>query len=186
MKVIIGLGNIGEEYVNNRHNVGFHFIEFILGFLRPDKEVKQKFSIIYECRFRGQDILLVKPITQMNLAGLSVKEVVKLYNLKLSELLIVHDDLDIELGKYKLQIGKGPAGHNGVLDVEKKLKTKNFLRLRIGIENRKDKFVLGEEYVLNDFLKEEVIILNEIFKLAWNEILEKFILEWQRKGLTKI
>lgn len=177
MKAIIGLGNIGEIYAKNRHNVGFQFIKFGVGSLKIERKKSYKFSIIYECKLKGRQILIVKPTALMNLSGLSAKEVMHLYSLNLKDLLIVHDDLDIELGKYKLQKRKGPAGHNGVIDIENKLKNKDFLRLRIGIENRKDMLVPGEEYVLSDFLEKEIVIINDVFKKAWQEVLEVFILD---------
>jgi PTH1 family peptidyl-tRNA hydrolase len=99
----------------------------------------------------------------MNDSGSFVKQLVDQYKLDLSNLYIVHDDLDIKLGEYKIQFGRGPKDHNGILDIEAKLGTKDFWRVRIGVDNRPlDDKPMGEEYVLQNFTSEERVILDKV------------------------
>jgi len=115
LKLIIGLGNPSEKYQNTYHSVGLLFINYL-----KEKLPKPNFYILASNTF-------------MNLSGDFVKSALKKYNLKPDQILIVHDDADIEIGKYKLSFAKNSAGHKGVDSVIKSLKTKNFWRLRIGI-----------------------------------------------------
>jgi PTH1 family peptidyl-tRNA hydrolase len=162
-KIIVGLGNPSEEFINTRHNTGFMYIDYLLETLKSKdiKEKKLKNSIVYEV---GEDLVLVKPQTFMNESGLAVKEVVKWFDVNVEEeLILVHDDLDIPLGKSKLQFAKSPKEHNGVISVENHLGTTHFKRLRIGVENRGRKSISGEKYVLRKFKKDELIIIGEMF-----------------------
>ena len=184
MKLIVGLGNPGEKYENNRHNVGFMFVDYLLQKIYDENSIRQltdKFeydkyllSNIYE----GKEIVLAKPQTYMNKSGDAVKKLLERFptpshqppttnhpstSLRAS-LIIVHDDLDIPFGKFKIQT-QGPKQHNGITDIQNKLRTMDFLRVRIGVdarppENRMD----GEEYVLQNFTEEERSKLPELFK----------------------
>ena len=149
MKLIIGLGNPGGKYVKTRHNAGFLVVEELL------KNKKNVFT----------DFLIKKSDVFMNDSGSFVKKLVDQYNLDLSNLYIVHDDLDIPLGSYKIQFGTGPKVHNGVSSTEETLGTKDFWRVRIGVDNRKiEDRMLGEEYVLQNFTGEERKILDKVIK----------------------
>ncbi|OGK18783.1 hypothetical protein A2866_01975 [Candidatus Roizmanbacteria bacterium RIFCSPHIGHO2_01_FULL_39_8] len=181
MKIVVGLGNPGEKYKNNRHNVGQMLVDYFLEtyntqLVTPEEKIifkKNKYAMseIAECKksqvisYKLKGIILVKPLTFMNLSGQAVREVVKSYKLKvISDLVIIHDDLDIPLGKFKIQKGVGPLLHNGVSSIEQFLDSKDFLRVRIGIDNRTpDKSIDGETYVLQDFLPEEKKIVFELF-----------------------
>ncbi|MBU1071203.1 aminoacyl-tRNA hydrolase, partial [Patescibacteria group bacterium] len=114
MKLIVGLGNIGEKYKNTRHNVGFMVVDE----LEKHKEDLGK-------------VMLVKPATFMNESGRAVAKMVRFYKLDLDNLYVVHDDLDLKLGEYKIQKGVGPKVHNGILSVEKELGDKEFWRVRV-------------------------------------------------------
>lgn len=152
MKLIIGLGNPGEKYKNNRHNVGHMVI---------DKLTKTpKFQI------PGQ-IRILKSQNFMNDSGEFVKKLVDQYRLDLSNLWIIHDDLDLALGTYKIQFGKGPKLHYGVGSVEKELGTSEFWRVRVGVDNRGEnptsrKASRGRDYVLQDFSPEEKKVINKV------------------------
>lgn len=171
-KVIIGLGNPGDEYKSTRHNTGFMYIDYLLNKHR-DKQIKEKKlknSSIYEV---GDDLVFVKPQTFMNESGLAVREVIKWLEVDIEkELVLVHDDLDIPLGKYKFQFAKSPKDHKGVKSVEKHLGTIHFHRLRIGVDNREGKHIdtsassvrSGERYVLENFKEEELVCMREIFE----------------------
>jgi PTH1 family peptidyl-tRNA hydrolase len=120
---------------------------------------------------RLPNILLIKPQTFMNKSGDAVKKTVLHYKIRpLQDLVVVHDDLDIPFGKFKVQ-NQGPKAHNGLTDIQNKLQTMDFLRIRIGVDNRPaENRINGEEYVLQDFSKEEMPQLPELFK----KIAERF------------
>lgn len=146
MKIIIGLGNPGKEYENTRHNVGFffadkiknqwHFPEFEM-----NKKLNSEISEFIPSASRGlpagrqgsQKILLVKPQTFMNLSGSAVKNILDFYKLTPDDIIVIHDDLDIAIGKYKVATDSSSAGHNGVQNLIEKLGTQKFKRIRIGI-----------------------------------------------------
>jgi len=160
--IIIGLGNPGKKYQNNRHNVGHMFIDYL-----------NKLAI--DQKNKSFTLKTFKTNCFMNESGKEVEKILKklqvpprqtwLSSYKLQDVFIVHDDLDIPLGKFRIDFGKGPRLHNGLKSIEQTLKTKDFWRIRIGIDNRKKTgWVDGETYVLQDFLKEEREVLeNEVF-----------------------
>lgn len=165
MKIIVGLGNPGEQYKNTRHNVGWLALDQYLGEVKW-LESKKFQALIYE----DQDFLFVKPLTFMNNSGQTVQKILNYYkllpknlgliakkNIDLNDcLLVIHDDLDLNFGDYKIAVDSGSAGQRGVQSIIDYLKTKKFTRLRLGIKNEllrihipPDKFVLapfsGEE-----------------------------------------
>jgi PTH1 family peptidyl-tRNA hydrolase len=145
MKLIIGLGNPGREYSSSRHNAGHLFV---------DKLRKIKLP---------KDVVVKKSGVFMNESGQSVAGLIRNYKLEIKNLVIAHDDLDIPLGSYKIQFGTGPKDHNGVISVETELGTKDFWRIRIGVDNRKSEDrVEGEEYVLQNFTEGERKILDRV------------------------
>jgi PTH1 family peptidyl-tRNA hydrolase len=144
MKLIIGLGNPGEKYKNNRHNVGYMVID----------KLKKGF----------------KTNCFMNESGKIVKELIEQYKVDLPNLWIIHDDLDIPLGSYKIQFGKGPKDHNGLKSIDDSLGTNEYWHVRIGVDYRKpEDRIPGEEYVLQDFTDEERKILDKVV----NEVCKK-------------
>ncbi|MCS6956536.1 MAG: aminoacyl-tRNA hydrolase [Patescibacteria group bacterium] len=173
MKIIIGLGNPGEKYQNNRHNVGKLFIDyFISGLINWQvSELKEKNKIVAKI-FKNNSLILAKSEEFMNLSGKIVKKIIKNYKLKIKNLYIVHDDLDIPLGKFKIQLSQGPKLHNGIKSIEEALKTKNFWRIRIGVDARKkENWIDGETYVLQNLLPEEKEILqNQVFPKIFEKI----------------
>ena len=167
-KLIIGLGNPGEYHEKTRHNTGIMFIDYILSNYTNYREGKLKHSNYYKV---DNELILIKPNTYMNNSGLAVKEAVKWLDINIErDLILAHDDLDIPLGKYKFQFAKSPKVHNGVKSVEYHLGTNKFYRIRIGIENRGDKKIDGEMYVLSNFNSNESTILNEILAVIINEL----------------
>lgn len=168
MKLIVGLGNPGDEYINSRHNAGFKFVDRFTGEARFSMEGKFE-SLVY----RDKDVLFVKPQTFMNESGRAVRKIMDFYKLGIEDVILVHDDLDLKLGEYKLQTGVGPKVHNGVSSVEASLPDKNFLRVRIGIDNREKNIYTGAgaDYVLSNFGKEEMEELDEVMEEAADELL---------------
>lgn len=178
-KILIGLGNPDEQFLKNRHNVGFLFLDYVYRNstrLTPFKYNKFADSFmcwVYINNDSLKKILLVKPQTFMNRSGVSVKQLFKLnIDVSIKNLIIVHDDLDILLGDFKISSGKGPKKHNGIISIEKSIETNEFLRVRIGIENRSSKNISGEKYVLQDFTETEFFKLEEV---VFPKIFEKLI-----------
>lgn len=187
MNIIVGLGNPGKQYINTKHNAGFIFLDALRekflyqkGIYVTDWRLEDTFQSEISFLKEGTKIVavFVKPQTFMNNSGDAVAKIVK--KLEIEELnenmILVHDDLDIPLGEYKIQRGKAPSGHNGVNSVEDRLGTNNFKRVRIGIENRENKNIPGEDYVLTKFSKEEKIIVEETIQKAIQGILFDIIL----------
>ena len=165
MKLIVGLGNPGEQYTRTRHNVGFVVVEKVV-------EKLEGVSWRLEKKFEAEVIqigetLFVKPQTFMNRSGESVDKIVRLYKISDESVYVVHDDLDIILGEYKLQLGKGPRLHYGVESVEQELGSKDFWRVRVGVENRDVKGnsgIPGEQYSLQNFAPYEQETLTKVIE----------------------
>ncbi len=164
-KLLTGLGNPGKDYENTRHNAGFLFLDFLSGYFKfGEKQSKTETNALGELTYYpGMQLYLLKPATYMNLSGKAVAEIIKYNNIDPSDLLLIHDDLDLMLGKYKLQLAKSPHVHKGVVSVEQTLQTLDFWRLRIGIDNRTELRISGEDYVLGKFSDAELHILNTTF-----------------------
>ena len=154
MKLIVGLGNPGESYKNTRHNAGYMFIDEIF---------RKKIS----------NLKILKSDEFMNDSGKFVVKKIKELKLTPDDLYIVHDDLDIPFGKYKIQFGRGPKDHNGILDIEDKLGSKDFWRVRIGVDNRPlDNRPLGEVYTLENFTVDELNALESILKEVCKKLVD--------------
>ncbi len=178
IKLIVGLGNVGRDYAKTRHNAGFLFLDSLTN---EEFREEPKFKALISKFEAGSSKLLAKPVTMMNLSGDSVQLILNFYKIKPEEILVAHDDLDIQFGKYKIQFDKGPRIHNGVNDIESRLRTTKFWRLRIGIENRDQRensetithnsqHITGRDYVLGKFTYEELQVLNATFKEVLNNL----------------
>ena len=160
--LIIGLGNPGEKYKNNRHNVGHQFIDFLTQQTSNSKSQKLNIKIF-------------KTDVFMNESGDFVKKLIGNRKFKIENLVIVHDDLDIPLGRFRIDFARGPRLHNGIKSIDQTLKNKNFWRIRIGVDNRqKTGWVEGEKYVLQDFLADEKkMIESEVFPKVLKKLEKK-------------
>ncbi len=166
MKIIVGLGNPEKKYDETRHNVGFMAVDYLASQIGSNWEHNKKFNALIS---KTGNTIFVKPQTYMNNSGLSVVKllsyfkllpktlgVLKNKNSDLSEILtVIHDDVDINLGKYKISTDSGSAGHNGIKSIINHLKTKNFKRVRIGILTDNKKNIPTDKFVLQKFGKEE-------------------------------
>lgn len=171
MKIIIGLGNPGKEYVNTRHNVGFRVVEELAGEKKWGKS--KSGSQLYASITIGSDkIELIKPMKFMNNSGQAVKEVVSKHKVSSNDLYVIHDDLDISLGKFKIQSGRGPRKHNGLESIYQTLKKKDFWHVRLGIDNRQgdENRIPGEAYVLGKFKEEEEKVIEGLVNNVANEL----------------
>lgn len=174
MKIIIALGNPGKEYEKTRHNVAWLFLDYFLG-QDVSWEFNKKFNI--DICFHN-NIWFLKPRTYMNNSGVALRSFMDFYKLLpkkmglfsikdldlTNDLTVIHDDLDIDFGKHKISVNASSAGHNGVQSIINHLKTKNFKRIRIGINNETRKYVPGDKFVLQKFSEKELLELNNIFK----------------------
>jgi PTH1 family peptidyl-tRNA hydrolase len=169
--LIVGLGNIGEEYANTRHNIGFMLLDTIA------KENNLKFTTnrladTTEYRFKGKTLILVKPSTYMNLSGKAVNYWLQAEKIAVENLLVITDDLALPLGTLRMK-GKGSdGGHNGLKNIQEVLTTDNYARLRFGVGNE---FAKGKqvEYVLGKWKPEEEKLLESRIKLA-SEMVQGF------------
>ena len=134
IKLIVGLGNPGEKYSKTRHNAGFLFLEHLCQQVGASlKADKQCFGRSAKVMINGQEIRLLAPDTFMNLSGKAVNAATKYYKIDMSEVLVAHDELDLDPGVARLKLGGGHGGNNGLRDIIQKTATKDFARLRIGI-----------------------------------------------------
>lgn len=134
IKLIVGLGNPGQQYEKTRHNAGFLFLDSLVLERSSAWSNKPDFQgLLAECNIAGEKALLLKPQTFMNRSGQSVGKVARYYKIAPEEMLVVHDELDFDVGIVKLKKDGGHAGHNGLRDIIAHLGTKDFYRLRIGI-----------------------------------------------------
>lgn len=155
MFLIVGLGNPGEKYAKNRHNVGFMAAQEILR-RHSFVDWKDKFQgKISTGSINGEKCALLMPMTYMNLSGKSVQAAAAFYKIKPENIIVLHDELDIAFGKVKFKTGGGNAGHNGLKSTQQMLGTPNFKRVRIGIGHPGDKDRV-HGHVLGDFAKAEM------------------------------
>lgn len=141
MKLIVGLGNPGKNYDNTRHNIGFMVLDKYLG----NVSYKNKFNGLY---YEKSGVIFLKPQTYMNNSGECVSKFVKYYNINIEDIMVIQDDLDINIGKFKFKVNSSSGGHNGIKSIINHLHTDAFFRLKIGILNEKKDdvidFVLGK------------------------------------------
>lgn len=185
MKIIVGLGNPGEKFKNTRHNAGFMAVDALaasLG-LAWEKSEKHKAEV---AGAGATNLRIIKPQTFMNDSGRPVLSFMTFYKLlpkfaglrkkdsDLSGMLtVIHDDIDIDLGKYKISIDSRSAGHNGVQSIIDSLKTKNFKRIRIGVKTEALKTIPADKFVLQRFGDEELKIIKKIIEEVIGKIIRK-------------
>lgn len=162
MIIIIGLGNPGKEYTNTRHNIGFDVVDEIAKENNfPDFKLSKKFDALIS---KEASLVLVKPQTFMNLSGKSVRAISSFY--KPNELIVIQDDIDLKIGEVRIVKNRGSAGHKGIESIIKELGTKDFTRVRVGIQPEKGKPEDVERFVLGKFKEREIIkkVVEEIKK----------------------
>ena len=159
MKLIVGLGNPGKKYKLTRHNVGFMVLDKLIQKSTVEGWDKKFDSFFNKIIIDQKSIILLKPLTFMNISGYAVQKVKKFYGIDPNNIIIIHDDIDLELGKIKLKKGGGDGGHNGLKSIIKLIGSE-FNRIRIGI-GRPEKISVSS-YVLNNFREEEVPLLKKI------------------------
>lgn len=182
MHLIAGIGNPGSRYKNNRHNVGFQFLDFFAA----DKLIRfkaSKFDYHFaEGEFLGKPYVLIKPDTYVNNSGLAVLECIDHYKIDVTEILVVVDDINLSLADIRIRKSGGDGGHNGLSSIIYHLQSDNFSRLRIGIGNDYESGNLVN-HVLSDFDKNEFMQLEKSFEIS-KQLAESFISDGYDKMLS--
>ena len=191
MILLIGLGNPGEKFVNTRHNLGFDFLDYLykLGNFSPWQEKKRLQSLVSRGLLFDKEVILAKPQTFMNNCGEAVVKLLRFYKVPLSCIWVVHDDIDLLLGTFRIVKNRGPAGHNGVKSIIQSLNNKNFVRFRIGIKPKKfPKNYNRKVFVLEKFTKKEQKVLEKVkkdfakaTKMALQNDIQKAMTEFNKK-----
>jgi len=171
MKIIVGLGNPGKKYEKTRHNLGWLVLNELAGKVKWQENKKARFLYTH-IEVSGDEVELIKPTTFMNNSGLAVAYIKKKYNLKLSNVIVVHDDKDLDFGRIKVSKDSSSAGHNGVESIIQALGSKEFFRIRIGIKNSLLEKMTTDKFVLSKFSKEEAKKLDDIIFQAAEKIKE--------------
>lgn len=183
MKLVVGLGNPGDDYDNTRHNTGFYMLDLYL----ESKELtnyKSKFNGLYiMASIDGEKVIFLKPQSFMNLSGEVIRKFVDFYKIPIEDVFVIHDDLDIPIGSFKLRNSGSSGGHNGLKNIEAHLKTQKYKRLKVGISHvdREDTV----DYVLGKFNKHEqeimeklsIIVgnlLDDFFKMDFDSLMNKY------------
>ena len=165
MYIIVGLGNPGKQYENTRHNVGFNVIDILAEEYGISVTKMKHKALIGEGRVGTEKVVLVKPVTYMNLSGESLAEIYNFYKVETSNIVVIYDDIDLDVGKIRIR-KKGSGGtHNGMRSIIKCLGSNEFPRVRVGISKPKNGQDLAD-FVLSRFAKEDEKSLNESFENA--------------------
>ena len=186
MKLVIGLGNPGKQYENTKHNVGFLTIDQITLDLQREIQfsLKTKFNaLLYEGKLNGEKVVLVKPLTYMNLSGEAVKPILEWYKMSIEDLIVIYDDLDLPLGKIRLREKGSAGGHNGIKSLIYHLSTDEFKRIKIGID--RSKVIPVVDYVLTPFRQEEIPVMKESLQTASKAVRDWLFGEEFRKIMSQ-
>ena len=185
MKVIVGLGNPGKQYEETRHNAGFMVIERLAKAWGAEARLESKFeALVAEAHVGGQKVILVEPLTYMNLSGRAVQKVLQFYKLTADDLLVVYDDFALPLGAIRIRIQGSAGGHNGISSIIQCLGTQIFARLRVGVGplpprwSTKDfvlsRFAPAERDTLDQGLNDAVIAVETALTKGYSEAMNRF------------
>jgi len=173
MWLVVGLGNPGAGYASHRHNVGFMAVDLLADRLKADS-FRDKFSGSWtKASLEGEDVVLLKPQTFMNLSGQSVQPAAAFFKVPVANVLVMHDELDVPFGEVRLKLGGGHAGHNGLRSMIQSLGSPDFARVRIGISRPPPGF-RGEvaDYVLSSFDTSERAEIGDVLRRATDSVLD--------------
>ena len=161
MFLLVGLGNPGSKYQFTRHNFGFLLLDFIIKQYQFKLESEKFLSQIFSGKIGEEKIISIKPQNYINCSGAAVLAAKQFYKIPKSKIIIFHDDLDLALGKIKIKIGGGNAGHNGLKDIDEKIGV-DYMRIRLGIGRPENMQQDISDYVLGKFNEEEMKIIGDI------------------------
>ena len=176
MKVIFGLGNFDTIYNNTRHNIGFKMVDKYVAEFYPEISFTAKKSL-QGVLLNTPTVIFVKPLTYMNESGSCVKKVCDYFDIKIEDIMVIHDDIDQKIGSFKYIKTGGSGGHKGIFDIIQKLNTNEFDRLKIGIapdfyDPSKHK---AEDFVLKKFSSTDNLIIDEVYNKVSRSVLNVFI-----------
>jgi PTH1 family peptidyl-tRNA hydrolase len=171
VKLIVGLGNPGPQYLLSRHNAGFLVLDALAGEENIDVDMKRFDSLFGKGSISGVPVLLAKPQTFMNLSGTAVGKLVRFFKIEIDDVIVIHDDLDLSFNDVRVKMGGGNAGHKGLRSVINHLASSEFVRIRMGIGKPSGREVV-EDYVLERFSEDEVKLLPDITTRAFNAVIE--------------
>ncbi|WP_375326783.1 aminoacyl-tRNA hydrolase [Candidatus Tisiphia endosymbiont of Nemotelus uliginosus] len=179
MKLVVGLGNTGIDYQNTRHNAGFSAVDFLSHHYDLPWAIKPKFhSELAQGVIGEHKILVAKPLTYMNLSGIAVQTIRLYYGIKPQDIFVLHDDIDLEVGRIKYKLGGGHGGHNGLKSLDQHIGN-NYHRVRIGV-GRPLLHQNVANYVLAPFTKEESKIIGRSIKIVIDNFHFLFSQEWEK------
>ncbi|MES9970469.1 MAG: aminoacyl-tRNA hydrolase [Candidatus Thiodiazotropha sp.] len=184
IKLIVGLGNPGPEHEETRHNAGFWFVDRLAQQLhQPFRSESRHHGLVCQLRIAGEEVRLLKPRTYMNRSGQAVSSLANYFRISPDEILVVHDELDLEPGQVRLKTGGGHAGHNGLRDIMSALGSRDFHRLRIGIDHPNERnlvvnYVLGrpsksDREAIDNAIEEAIDCLDEIVRGELQKVMNR-------------
>ena len=173
--LIAGLGNPGDKYKNNRHNIGFQIIDTYLTYFSQNKLIDKFDSEYTSINFKENKLHIIKPKTFMNESGIAVNKCINFFKIPLENLIVIYDEMDLSPGNIKIKFGGGSAGHNGIKSIINCLGSEKFTRVRVGIGKPVNKEKISS-YVLSNFTNDELNLFNEI-KTNIKYIIEDLVLE---------
>ncbi len=176
MKLIVGLGNPGDKYFKTRHNAGFLILDQILSRIGGSWQGKKFDGEFARGTLSGEDCLLLKPQTFMNLSGRSVTQAQRFFKIVIEDVIVLHDDIDVPFGKVKARTGGGHGGHNGIRSIMAESGAENFARVKLGVGRPQATRPDVSNWVLSDFSVDELIQLE-------NEMVSETLIRLQ--GLFK-
>ena len=163
MKMVVGLGNPGNEYENTRHNVGFMVIDNYAEMYHAS--FKKKYNGLYaKIYHNGEYFIILKPLLYMNLSGVVVGKYANFFKIKPQDILVIHDDLDLPVGKIKIKSRGSSGGHNGIKNIIENLGTEEFAHFKIGID--KNSNIETKDYVIGKFSKQDIEKINKIIEYS--------------------
>ena len=182
MRLICGLGNPGIKYNLTRHNLGFDMVNYLVDFYKFSIVKKDKKLELYKGEIGNTECYLCKPLTYMNLSGPPIGKLINFFKIKLTEIVVIHDDIDLTIGRIKIKIGGGNGGHNGLSSIDSII-GKDYKRLRIGVGHPGNKDMVSS-YVLEKFSREDRELMNNKIELLTKNF--SLIFEDDAMFLTKI
>ncbi len=174
MKLIVGLGNPGQEYEKTRHNAGFLALDYIAAYYGTSIDKKKFKSLYIKTNFCSGNVVLIKPQTYMNLSGTAVSNFSKFFNVSVDNIIVLHDDIDLDFGSVRVKAGGGHGGHNGIRDIVNKLNSKDFIRIKIGVGRPDNPNYPVDKYVLSKFSKQQEREIQSVFDYTLN-VTEKIL-----------
>jgi PTH1 family peptidyl-tRNA hydrolase len=172
MYLIAGLGNPGLKYFNSRHNIGFIVIDKLAGFFKMDKFISEQHFLAGKAEYKDNIVILMKPLTYMNLSGIAIKEFSDKFEIPVENILVIYDDVNLDFGTIRMRPSGSDGGQNGIKSVIYEMQREDIPRLRVGINNQTEMEKVRAEggsladYVLSDFTEEEKKVLDKVTDAA--------------------